>query len=195
MADWSGKHAKNKRDITPAAATEKKKGVLLSHPDFVIIGSAYGKGGMANPQPFIDITAHFMRQANLHYWQIDSQSMRTVDGMGRPQEEVEVKAEEALESLPHSMKLKLPDMLFCVLTRGYTPENELRYVCLSLLGDRLESLLQKIARGETLDTVACETEILYQGDNVPEGTEQTRLRRDYRFNTEQVQLELGKAGA
>ena len=69
---------------------KKKEGLLLSHPDFVIVGSAYGKAGMANPQPFVDITSHFMRQANLHYWQIESQSLRTVDGMGRPQEEVEV---------------------------------------------------------------------------------------------------------
>lgn len=180
MTNWTGKIKK------------KKERLLLSDPDFILIGSAYGKHGMANPQVFVSITAHFMRQTNLYYWQIESQSLRTVDGMGRPQAEVEVQAEDALESLTFEMKLKLPDMLFSVVTRGYTPQGALCYAVLSLLGDRMNQLLQKIAQGKTIDTVACETEILYQGEEMPDGAELSRLRRDYRFNMEQVQLELGK---
>lgn len=159
------------------------------------MSSAYGKNGLENPQIFIDITAHFLLDTNLFYGSYSNKSLniRIVNNKGQSQKIVTVNPKYKFQAQGNLVISHLQDMLFTVLIRGYTLEYELKFICLSLLGDKLAQLIDIVKDKRTFNTVACETEIIYEGNELPKGQELTKLTKDYRYNINQINLELGSS--
>lgn len=191
----SGTHLNSPNESTPEQQQTEKRSLTLQNPDFIFVSSAYGKNGMGNPQIYIDITAHFLLKANLFYGNYSNQSLsiRTVNNMGQPQKIITINPKYKFQTSGDLVISHLPDMLFTVLIRGYSPEHELRVVCLSLLGDKLAQLIDIVKDKRSFNTGACETEILYEGNDLPKGADLTNLSRDFRYNINQINLELGSA--